>query len=210
MKRVIAIMVGFAAFALSTAKSAPRDACWCSKNGEVIQTTQSDCDAIGGTPYKTKEQALANGLMGLSSPDDFHTISAAAAKKFDTSAGYKYAEKFAFWLSRYSGPARFATDPAGHALHTCASIPNTELHCDVVFLVAADGRIRKMLFAPNNPYEQCVSRSLRTSGLAPKPPADSWPIHIRLIDGVRPRYKGGDAPFLIFNEFWPPDRVNPR
>jgi len=179
--------------------------CWCSKNGEIMHVATSECDAIGGTGYKTKEQAATNSLIGLSRPDDFHTISAAAAKKFDTKEGYEYVKKFEDWIG-----LPVSGDAAVHALETCGSIPNTELHCDIIFLIGADGRIRKMLFGPNNRYTQCVSKNFRTSGKAPKPPTDSWPIQIRLIDGVRPRYKGGDAPFVIFNQFWPPDRVNPR
>jgi hypothetical protein len=170
--------------------------CWCAKNVTVHHVSQTECDAIGGTGYKTKQEALANALKGLSSSDAFHTISAAAANKFHTDQGYEYVKKFEDWISLPVGG-----DAAVHALDTCGSIPNTELHCDVVFLIAADGQVRKILFAPNNRYTQCVSKNFRTSGKAPKPPADSWPIQIRLIDGVRPRYKGGDAPFVIFNKF---------
>jgi hypothetical protein len=195
MKRVsaIGIIAALAVFALSSAMAAPRDTCWCSKNGEVSKTTQSDCDAIGGTPYKTKEQAVANRFVGLSNPDDFHAISAAAAKKFDTKDGYQYVTKFEDWIS----------DAATHTLDMCESSPRTNLHCDIVFLIGANGRIRKIAFAPNNAFEQCVTKNFRTAATAPKPPGDAWPMHIRIIDGGVPRYKGGDPPFVMFSNAKP-------
>ena len=123
----------------------------------------------------------------------FDGISAAAAKKFDTKEGYQYVIKFEDWIS----------EAAVHALSACGSAPNTTLHCDIVFVVAGDGRISEMLFAPSNSYEQCVSKSFRVSGNAPKPPADSWPMQIRLIDGQMPKYPGGDPPFVIFTAHKP-------
>jgi hypothetical protein len=75
----------------------------------------------------------------------------------------------------------------------------TNQYCDIIAVVAADGRIRQVLLAPSNSYEACVEKNLRLGAVAPKPPADSWPVQIRLIDGARPKYKGGDKPFIILS-----------
>jgi hypothetical protein len=189
MARALSIGIAVILSASAFAQSPRGDYCWCSKNGNVTHVSQSDCDEIGGTGYKTKQEAVANALAGLSNPDAFHTVFAAASKKFDTKQGYQYVTKFEDWIS----------EAATHALDVCGSMPRTKLRCDIVFLIAADGRIRKMLLGPNNSFEQCVSKNFRPAASAPKPPADSWSMHIRIIDGGVPRYKGGDPPFVMFS-----------
>ncbi len=85
-----ALVAGLTLFSLAQARAA---GCWCSKNGEFFHLSQSECDAIGGTGYKSKKQAVANKLTDLSDPDAFHTIFAAASKKFDTKEGYEVRQK---------------------------------------------------------------------------------------------------------------------
>jgi hypothetical protein len=121
---------------------------------------------------------------------DFRAASAEAAKKFHP--GYEYIIKFEDWIS----------DSAVEALEACGSYPNTNLTCDIVFIIGADGHIKRTLFGPKNRYRDCVASHFRTSGVAPKPPADSWPVQIRLIDGRR-RILKSDPPFLIFNRYRP-------
>jgi hypothetical protein len=191
MKRVLSVGIAVlvAGFTLLNPPRAYAADCWCSKNGEVFHLSQSECDAIGGSGYKTKEQAATNALTGLSNPDTFHSVFAAASKKFDVKPGYQYVIKFEDWVS----------EAATHALDVCGSTPRAGLRCDVVFVVAADGRIRKMLFGPSNSFEQCISKNFRPGATAPQPPADSWPMHIRILDGGVPKYKGGDPPFVFFS-----------
>jgi hypothetical protein len=132
--------------------------------------------------------AVASALAGESSP--FRAASAEAAQKFHP--GYQYIIKFEDWIS----------NAAVDALKACGSDPNTNLTCDIVFIIGADGHIKRMLFGPKNAYRDCVSKNFRTSGVAPEPPGDSWPVQIRLIDGRRPIAKK-DPPFLIFNAYKP-------
>jgi hypothetical protein len=193
MLRALSVAIAVTLFPSPFARSAGEGDCWCTKNATVRHVSQSECDAIGGTGYKTKQEAVADALTGLSSSDAFHTISAAAANKFDTKEGYQYVIKFEEWVS----------EAAVHALSACGSTPNANVHCDIVFVVGIDGRISKVLFGPSNSYEQCVAKSFRVSGNAPKPPADSWPMQIRLIDGRRPKYTGGDPPFVSLNAYKP-------
>jgi hypothetical protein len=189
----LVIMTALAEFTLFSPTKVTAADCWCSKNGEVFHVPQGECDAIGGAGYKNRERAIANRLTDLSNPDAFHTLFAAASKKFDTKEGYDYVKKFEDWISNAST----------HALDTCESMPRTNLRCDIVFVIAADGRIRNMLFGPNNSFEQCISNNFRPAAIAPSPPADSWPMHIRILDGGLPRYKGGDPPFVFFSNAKP-------
>ena len=121
---------------------------------------------------------------------DFRAASAEAANKFHP--GYQYIIKFEDWIS----------NAAVEALEACGSYPNTNLTCDIVFVVGADGHIKRTLFGPRNRYRDCVASHFRTSGSAPKPPGDSWSVQIRLIDGRR-RISKADPPFLIFNAYKP-------
>jgi hypothetical protein len=120
---------------------------------------------------------------------DFESLSAAAAQHYDAKGGKDYAAKFSDW----------STQPMLHAMDVCESQPSTNRYCDIIAVVAADGHIRRVLFAPSNTYAECVRKDLRLGAVAPKPPSDSWPIQIRLIDGPRPKYKGGDKPFIILS-----------
>lgn|SRR5215471_10766770 len=122
---------------------------------------------------------------------DFESLSDAAAKKYSLSnhVGSLYAEKFSDW----------STEPMVHSMDVCGSRPASNQYCDIIAVVAADGRVRRVLLSPNNSYEACVEKTLRLGQVAPKPPADSWPVQIRLIDGLRPHYKGGDKPFIILS-----------
>ena len=122
---------------------------------------------------------------------DFEGLSVDAAKHYDWKAkgGKDYAAKFSDW----------STEPMLHAMNACGSQPFTNRYCDIIAVVAADGHVRRLLFSPRNSYVACVQKDLRLGAVAPKPPADSWPVQIRLIDGPRPKYKGGDKPFIILS-----------
>ena len=123
--------------------------------------------------------------------DDFENLSTEAAKKYSlpTPGGSQYAAKFSDW----------STQPMLHAMNVCGSQPFSNRYCDIIAVVAADGHVRRLLFAPSNSYVDCVRKDLRLGAVGPKPPADSWPVQIRLIDGPRPKYKGGDKPFIILS-----------
>src|SRR5438105_12565403 len=122
---------------------------------------------------------------------DFDRLSAEAAEKYSlpTHRGSQYAAKFSDW----------STEPMLHATEVCQSHPFSNRYCDIIAVVAADGHVRRLLFSPSNPYVDCIRKELRLSAVAPRPPADSWPVQVRLIDGPRPKYKGGDKPVIILS-----------
>jgi hypothetical protein len=84
-------------------------------------------------------------------------------------------------------------------MDVCGSRPPSNRYCDIIAVVTAGGHIQQLLFSPNNAYVDCVRKALRLGPVAPKPPANFWPVQIRLIDGSRPQYKGGDKPFIILS-----------
>jgi hypothetical protein len=120
---------------------------------------------------------------------DFERLSVAAAKHYDAKGGKDYAGKFSDWSSQ----------PMLHAMGVCESHPRSNRYCDMIAVVAVDGHVQRLLFSPSNPFVECVQKNLRLGTVAPKPPGESWPVQIRLIDGPRPKYKGGDKPFIILS-----------
>ena len=62
------------------------------------------------------------------------------------------------------------------ALHSCLSRPDTVEPAMIVFIISADGRVKKILASPNIEYGRCVVSELRLPKVLPKPPHDSWPV----------------------------------
>jgi hypothetical protein len=135
--------------------------------------------------------AVAASFLIAGSLGEFESLSVDAAKHYDWKAkgGKDYAAKFSDW----------STEPMLHAMNACGSQPFSNRYCDIIAIVAADGHVRRWLYSPSNSYADCVRKDLRLGAVAPKPPEDNWPVQIRLIDGPRPKYKGGDKPFIILS-----------
>jgi hypothetical protein len=134
---------------------------------------------------------IAACLALAATGSDFDSLSSAAAEKYTlpNHVGSRYAEKFSDW----------STEPMLHAMNVCESHPFSNKYCDIIAVVAADAHIHRLLFSPTNPYVDCAGKYLRLGAVPPRPPGDSWPVQIRLIDGPRPKYNGDDKPFIILS-----------
>src|SRR5262245_14732127 len=65
------------------------------------------------------------------------------------------------------------------AMDTCANkTPDTTEPGSVVFIIGADGRVKRMLWSAEIPMAQCVGEKLRSITMLPKPPEDNW------VDGI--------------------------
>ena len=75
-----------------------------------------------------------------------------------------------------------AIDPALRAaMESCAkTAPNTiDGHPgEIIFVVAADGRVKKLLYSPDVPLAECVGAKLRAISKLPPPPHDSWAVGV--------------------------------
>jgi len=56
MTRELSISIALTLFASAFVRSAHAGDCWCAKNISVFHISQSECDAIGGTGYKTSNK----------------------------------------------------------------------------------------------------------------------------------------------------------
>jgi hypothetical protein len=65
----------------------------------------------------------------------------------------------------------------GKALHACSrSTPDTKEPASVVFVVAADGTVKRLLYSTDIPFGVCVGSKLRAIKKLPKPPRGDWAV----------------------------------
>src|SRR6266446_4063136 len=65
------------------------------------------------------------------------------------------------------------------AMKTCTSkTPDTTEPGSIVFVIGADGRVKRLLWSANIPMAECVGEKLRSITTLPRPPEDNW------VDGV--------------------------
>lgn len=63
------------------------------------------------------------------------------------------------------------------ALQSCSSsTPDTKEPASFVFVVGADGTVRRMLYSTDIPFGVCVGAKLRAIKTLPKPPRDNWAV----------------------------------
>jgi Uncharacterized protein conserved in bacteria (DUF2314) len=104
--------------------------------------------------------ALGSGLDRT----EFEQLANQGAKNFPTKEGQHYEAQF----EKVFLP-RFAT-----ALRECNNEPDTKEPAMLVFVIAADGRVKQLLHSPNILFGDCVAAKLRTLTTLPRPPRDNW------------------------------------
>jgi uncharacterized protein YegJ (DUF2314 family) len=120
-----------------------------------------------------------------------------AQKKFSTTAGHDYVEKFA---------TSAAAKPLIDAMHECDKAANPlNLSHDVVFIVGADGSIERVLQSPSNPFGNCIAKNFQKPKSVPKPPGEHWPVQIHLLNGPRDA-SAPDQPYVTYAQ---PDKSAP-
>jgi uncharacterized protein YegJ (DUF2314 family) len=122
---------------------------------------------------------------------EMQTKTEEAQKKFMTTAGHEYVEKFAI---------SSAAKPLIDAMHACdkPAFP-WNLSYDVVFIIAADGHVEHVLQSPNNPFGDCIAAHFQIPKLVPKPPGEHWPVQIHLVNGPRDT-TGPDQPYVTYSQ----------
>ncbi len=115
---------------------------------------------------------------------EFETLSKQATRNAETNEGYRYQNKI--FLD--------AIDPAlREAMNGCTKSPNTvDGHPgEIVFVVAGDGRVKKLVFSPDIPLAECVAAKLRSVSKLPSPPHDSYAVGIGVAKHDQPQEAKG-------------------
>lgn len=122
---------------------------------------------------------------------EFENLSKESTRNYATKAGRQYSEKF-----------ENAIAPAlGKAMGACLNRPDTVEPAEIIFIVSADGRVKRILASPKIAYGQCVAATIKLPATVPKPPRDSWPVGLGLANHAhaeKARVKGPpDVPIVV-------------
>ena len=105
------------------------------------------------------------GNAGAVSKTEFDAALKQADRDKQTKAGWKYMEDFSM---------KVMSTTANKAMHDCLSKPDTIEPAILVFVVSADGTVKRALAQPGIPYGECVLSKVRTPFAAPRPPHDNF------------------------------------
>jgi uncharacterized protein YegJ (DUF2314 family) len=118
-------------------------------------------------------RAFIGGLFGLCSlaaavaaTSEFEALEKEAGRDYVTKEGQRYFEQFQKAFIPVFGPA----------LSDCKDKPDTKEPATFLFVIAADGTVKRLLYSRNIPFGVCLGAKLRTIKTLPKPPRDSWVV----------------------------------
>src|ERR1700738_1814296 len=115
---------------------------------------------------------LTAGASQAANSPEFIAMSKQATRNNETKEGIRYQNHT--FLD--------AIDPALRAaMGSCGKgIPDTvDGHPgEIVFVVAADGRVKKLLYSTDVPLAECVAAKLQAVTKLPRPPHDSWAVAV--------------------------------
>jgi uncharacterized protein YegJ (DUF2314 family) len=111
--------------------------------------------------------ALCSLAAVIAATSDLESLSQKAAQNYSTKEGQRYLETF-----------QQAILPVfGKALGTCSSsMPDTKEPASIVFVVGADGTVKRLLYSTDIPFGVCIGSKLRAIKAVPKPPRDGWAV----------------------------------
>jgi hypothetical protein len=98
-------------------------------------------------------------------PGGFAAAVSEAKRAGETPAGNKYE------LALFPSIAQTVAD----AVRTCGGNTKQPYQFDIVFIISADGHIRRVLYPPNQPSAACIAKRFQGKAVL-RPPGDSWPV----------------------------------
>jgi uncharacterized protein YegJ (DUF2314 family) len=103
----------------------------------------------------------------IAATSELESLAKQAGDNYSTKEGQRYLDKF-----------QNAIFPVfSKALQTCTpTTPDTKEPATIVFVVAADGTVKRMLYSTDIPFGVCLGSKLRAIKTVPKPPRDGWAI----------------------------------
>jgi uncharacterized protein YegJ (DUF2314 family) len=105
-------------------------------------------------------------IFTAANSNEFAALSQQATRNANTKVGFHYQnEIFVNAIDRAFGAALIACTKTS---------PDTVEPGDVIFIIAADGRVKKVLGSPNVPLAKCMAERLQNVSRVPAPPGDSW------------------------------------
>jgi len=103
---------------------------------------------------------------------------------------------------RYQRKFIDAIDPALRAaMQSCPNMPNTKDGSlgEITFIIAADGKVKRIVHSENIPLAVCVASRLRSVSKLPPPPHDSYVVGVAVAQHDQPHEAKGppDTPYKM-------------
>ena len=106
-----------------------------------------------------------SGVSAKTSKAEFDAAMKQADKDKQTKAGWKYMERFSM---------KVMSTTANQPMRDCLSKPDTIEPAVLVFVVAADGTVKRALAQPGIPYGECIVSKMHLPFTVPRPPHDNF------------------------------------
>jgi uncharacterized protein YegJ (DUF2314 family) len=123
----------------------------------------------------TRPTLLAGSFMlcalavAAAASSELESLVQQAGKNFQTKEGRRYLEAF----------QKGIMPTFGKALDACSSsMPDTKEPASIVFVVSADGTVKRLLYSTDIPFGRCVGSNIQAIRTLPKPPHDNWVVAI--------------------------------
>jgi uncharacterized protein YegJ (DUF2314 family) len=116
----------------------------------------------------TGSLTLCSVAAAIAASGELESLMKQAAQNFQTKEGQRYLEAF----------QKGIMPTFGKALDTCSTMPDTKEPASIVFVVAADGMVKRLLYSTDIPFGRCVGSKIRVIKALPKPPRDNWVVAI--------------------------------
>jgi uncharacterized protein YegJ (DUF2314 family) len=110
---------------------------------------------------------LCSLVAAAAASGELESLTKQAGQNFQTKEGQRYLQAF----------QKGIMPTFGKALDTCSSsMPDTKEPATIVFIVAAGGTVKRLLYSTDIPFGTCVGPKLRAIKTLPKPPHDNWVV----------------------------------
>jgi hypothetical protein len=111
--------------------------------------------------------AICSTEVNAAESVDLETLTKEAARNFATKEGRSYFERF----------EKAIMPVFREALETCGrNTPDTQEPVDFVFVIAADGTVKRLLYSSDVPFGASVGAKLEAIKTVPPPPHDTWVV----------------------------------
>lgn len=106
-------------------------------------------------------------MEAVAAASELESLTKKAGENYRTKEGRRYFDAF----------DKAIMPVFGKALDSCSkSTPDTKEPASFVFVVAADGKVARLLYSTDMPFGVCVGSKLRAVKTVPKPPHDGWAV----------------------------------
>lgn len=116
---------------------------------------------------------IASSLTLAHAEGELDSLMKQAGENFQTEEGQRYFASFSDSIMPVFSKA----------LETCGdSTPDTKEPTPILFVVAADGTVKRLLYDTAIPFGKCVASKLSAIKTLPKPPRDGWVVALGAVN----------------------------